>query len=274
MITNNKKPRFCMGNTLTKEELFSALCDAAGYMKVVCGVGNNAAHMVMLDGCDHARQCRAYRHEVKRAFKAAIDEWHAYERHLLHEQHFRMFCVKDMPERIRQKYGDITDREYYDYWSATGCAAYEKTRPLLTCLQNKYRKSMERHGYRDAGHVAWVMVSMSCLQLACALYDGGVRDCVRDYRIPKDVMQTVFGQLSPRAIKDKWQRAAMLLSDGMTHPLDKDEERDIALGLQQLTEAWTSDELQSESVISTAEEYSEVFRDAETQRRVIEGVSD
>ncbi len=132
---------------MTEQELIDVLCQAAGYAKLVCGVGNNAAHMAMLDGYDHARRCKAYRHEIKRAFKMAIDEWHTYEKHLLHEQQFRMFHVADMPEEVRRKYGDITDREYYDYWSATGCTAYEKTRPLLTSLQNKYRKSLVRHGY-------------------------------------------------------------------------------------------------------------------------------
>lgn len=272
MITNNKKPRFCMGNTLTKEELFSALCEAAGYMKAACGVGNNAAHMVMLEALDHIRLCKAYRQEVKRSFKQAIEEWHVYERRLWGEQHFQMFCVADMPEKMRRKYGDITDREYYDYWSATGCAAYEQTRPLLTCLQNKYRKSMERHDYdRDTAHLAWGMTAMTALVLAGALYDDTLNACVRDFRIPKEVMQMVFGQLSPHPIRSKWQRSmSLLIKDN--YELFPDEQRDIDLGVQQLSEKWRDPQLQSDSILATVQDYPEVFRDKKTQQKVISQV--
>lgn len=254
---------------MTEQELIDVLCHAAGYAKLVCGVGNNAAHMAMLDGYDHARRCKAYRHEIKRAFKMAIDEWHTYEKHLLYEQQFRMFHVADMPEEVRRKYGDITDREYYDYWSATGCTAYEKTRPLLTSLQNKYRKSLVRHGYEDAEHVAWVMVVMACMELACAMQQRVILDCTDYYHIPKKVALMAFSCFSLVSVRDKWNRAFMLLIGGREHPLDKDEERDIALGLEQLTDAWLDSSLHFQSAMDTAEEYVEVFRTKGMQKKVL-----
>ena len=254
---------------MTKEELFNALCQAAGYVKLVCGVGNNAAHMAMLDGYDHARKCKAYRHEVKRAFKQAIEEWHVYERRLLHEKTFRMFCVADMPENVRRKYGDISDRQYYDYWTGTGCAAYERTRPLLTSLQNKYKKSLVRHGYEDADHVAWVMVSMACLELTCAMYERTIADCPENYNVPLKPARLVFGQLSLLNVKEKWNKALTMLTAGYEHPLDKDEERDITLGLDQLTEAWVDSSLHFQSAMDTAEDYGEVFRTKGMQKKII-----
>lgn len=192
-----------MANTLTKEELFSALCEAAGYMKAVCGVGNNAAHMVMLEALDHIRLCKAYRQEVKRSFKQAIEEWHVYERRLWGETHFQMFCVADMPEKMRRKYDDT-----------------------LTA-------------------------------------------CVRDLRIPKEVMQMVFGQLSPHPIRSKWQRSmSLLIKDN--YELFPDEQRDIDLGVQQLSEKWRDPQLQSDSILATVQDYPEVFRDKKTQQKVIE----
>lgn len=254
---------------MTKEELFNALCQAAGYVKLVCGVGNNAAHMAMLDGYDHARRCKAYRHEVKRAFKQAIEEWHVYERRLLHEKTFRMFCVADMPENVRRKYGDISDRQYYDYWTGTGCAAYERTRPLLTSLQNKYKKSLVRHGYEDADHVAWVMVGMACLELACAMYERTIADCPENYDVPLKPARLVFGQLSLLNVKEKWNKALTMLTAGYEHPLDKDEERDITLGLDQLTETWVDSSLHFQSAMDTAEDYGEVFRTKGMQKKII-----
>ena len=238
-------------------------------MKLVCGLGNNAAHMAMLDGYDHARKCRAYRHEVKKAFKLAIDEWHVYEKRLLHEQMYRMFHVPDMPEQVRRKYGDITDREYYDFWTGTGCTAYEKTRPLLTSLQNKYRKSLVHHGYEDAEHVAWVMVVMACMELACAMYQRVIDDCPGYYHIPVKAAKVAFGNFSLQSVRDKWNRALTLLIGGREHPLDKDEERDIALGLEQLTDAWLDSSLHFQSAMDTAEEYVEVFRTKGMQKKVL-----
>jgi hypothetical protein len=254
---------------LTEPELSAAMCQAAGYVKLVCGVGNNAAHMAMLECYDHAKLCRNYKHEVKRAFKSAIDEWHTYEKHLLHEQQFRMFHVPDMPENIRRKYGDISDREYYEYWAFTGGRAYERTRPLLTSLQNKYRKSLVRHDYKDADHVAWVMVGMSCLELACSMQQRVILDCPEYFSIPKRIAQMAFGCFSLVTVRDKWNRALLLLTGGREHPLDTAEERDITLGIEQLTDAWVDSSLHFQSAIDTAEEYGEVFRTKGMQKMVI-----
>ena len=79
-------------------ELARKMASAAGVVKLICGVANNAAWLVVLDAYDQARRCQRYRHEVKRAFKMAIEAWHDYERRLVHATENRMFHMADMGE--------------------------------------------------------------------------------------------------------------------------------------------------------------------------------
>ena len=38
-----------------------------------------------------------------------------------------MFHLDDLEPSVRRKYGDITDREYYDFWASTGSQAYQQS---------------------------------------------------------------------------------------------------------------------------------------------------
>lgn len=113
---------------------------AAAVVKLVCGVGNNAAWVVMMEGYDHAQRCKCIRRGVKGGhmvgwyFKRAINNFNDYERHLLRAQENRMFHMADMSEDVRRKYGDISDDEYYEFWKGVGAIAYGKTKPMVTSL--------------------------------------------------------------------------------------------------------------------------------------------
>lgn len=43
------------------QEITRRMALATSVVKLICGVGNNAAWLVMLDGIDHARKCRRFR---------------------------------------------------------------------------------------------------------------------------------------------------------------------------------------------------------------------
>ena len=74
---------------MTYEEIQKAVGNAAAIFKLVCGVGNNAAWVVMMEGYDHARRCKAFRrslkggHSVGWYFKKAVRDFNDYERNLL-----------------------------------------------------------------------------------------------------------------------------------------------------------------------------------------------
>lgn len=246
---------------LTYEETVQRMGNAAAVVKLITGVANNAAWLVTLNALDHARRCPNYRHRTKHLFMETVRALKQYEKRLIYASENRMFHLADMSDRVRKKYGDITDREYYDFWTGMGNAAYERTLPLLTSLQHKYRKSLEREGVPEADHVAWVMVAMAALDLAVQMYRRAIDECVTGYQLPRKLLQRVFGQFSLANVLKLWRDALIALCPGIDQikPSHTDE-RNIEMGLIQLTEAWIDPTTLYNSTMDTVAEYSEVFR--------------
>jgi len=246
---------------MTYEETAARIGHAAAVVKLICGVANNAAWLTLLDAHDYARRCPNYRQGVKRKFKMAIQALRDYERDLLHADENRMFHMADMSERVRKKYGNITDREFYDFWAGTGAAAYDKTRPLLTSLQNKYKLSLEREHIPEAYNVAWVMVGMAAVELAVRMYEKAIDECEAGFKLPRRLLERLFGQFSLARVAKLWREALIALCPGTDDitPSELDE-RNIEHGLTQLTEAWIDPTTLYNATMDTVEEYQEVFR--------------
>ena len=203
---------------MTYEEIVKAVGNAAAIFKLVCGVGNNSAWVVMMEGYDHARRCKAFRkslkggHNVGWYFKRAVNDFNTYERNLLTTQTNRMFHVADMSDNVRRKYGNISDAEYYEFWKGVGGVAYAKTKPLITSLVNKYRVSLVQHDVKDAEHVAWVMTAQAALDLSLALFESAAKECEVGLKLHRKVIDEVFSQFSLKTISKDWMRALMLLA--------------------------------------------------------------
>ena len=251
---------------MTYEEIVRAVGNAASIFKLVCGVGNNAAWVVMMEGYDHARRCKSFRrslpggHTVGWYFRRAVNDFNQYERHLLTTQTNRMFHVADMSNDVRRKYGNIRDAEYYEFWKGVGGVAYDKTKPLITSLVNKYRVSLVQHDVRDAEHVAWVMTAQAALDLAGAMYESAMKECEKGMELHRKVLDEVFSQFSLKTISKDWMRALILLAPE-TDPikLSDVEERNIDLGLQQLMEAWLDPDLLYSSASGAVDDFKEIF---------------
>ena len=150
---------------MTYEEIVKAVGNAAAIFKLVCGVGNNAAWVVMMEGYDHARRCKAFRKESERrsqrrmVLQRAVNDFNDLRAQSAdHPDEPHVPCA-DMSDDVRRKYGNISDAEYYEFWKGVGGVAYAKTKPLITSLVNKYRVSLVQHDVKDAEHVAWVMTA-------------------------------------------------------------------------------------------------------------------
>ena len=248
------------------EEIVKAVSNAAAIFKLVCGVGNNAAWLVMMDGYDHAKRCKAFRrslrggHMVGWYFKKAVNDFKDYERQLLTTGKNRMFHVADMTEDVRRKYGDISDAQYYEFWKGVGGVAYAKTRPHITSLWNKYRVSLIKHDVKDAEHVAWVMTAQAAIDLSLAMYESAMKECETGMNLHRKLLDGIFGQFSLKTISKDWMRAMMLLApETDKYQLDSTEERNIDLGLQQLMEAWLDPELLYSSASGAVDDYEEIF---------------
>ena len=233
------------------EEIVKAASNAAAIFKLVCGVGNNAAWLAMMDAYDHAKRCKAFRrslrggHMVGWYFKKAVN---------------RMFHVADMTEDVRRKYGDISDAEYYEFWKGVGGVAYAKTQPHITSLWNKYRVSLIKHDVKDAEHVAWVMTAQAAIDLSLAMYESAMKECETGMNLHRKLLDGIFGQFSLKTVSKDWMRAMMLLApETDNYQLDSTEERNIDLGLQQLMEAWLDPELLYSSASGAVDDYEEIF---------------
>jgi hypothetical protein len=248
------------------EEIVKAVSNAAAIFKLVCGVGNNAAWLAMMDGYDQAKRCKAFRRSLKGGhmvgwyFKKAVNDFKDYERQLLTTEKNRMFHVADMTEDVRRKYGDISDAQYYEFWKGVGGVAYAKTKPHITSLWNKYRVSLIKHNVKDAEHVAWVMTAQAAIDLSLAMYESAMKECEKGMNLHRKLLDGIFGQFSLKTVSKDWMRALMLLApETDDYQLDSTEERNIDLGLQQLMEAWLDPELLYSSASGAVDDYEEIF---------------
>ena len=258
---------------MTREEICANIYQSSKLVKLICGIGNNAAWMVALDGLVHARQCRRYNNNVRHLFRRCERLFHEYERNLIHATRNRMFHVDDMPPEIRKKYGDITDRDFYDLWAATGSVTYMRTKPLITSLWNKYRLALLDNGTREAEHVAWVMTATACLNLAIEIYDKAINEC--EHLVPRRYLIQVFRQFSLSRVEKAWSDAMeALLPEGKNHILSHTCQRNIQMGLDQLLEAWTDPEHLYGSVSDTVESYDDLFRTPGEVKKALREISE
>lgn len=266
---------------MTIEELEKKMAAAASVIKLVCGVGNNAAWLVALEAYDHARQCRRYGKQTKGGhlvswhFKRAAKAFHLYERELRFSDKNRMFHLDDMDEQARRRYGDITDNEYYDFWASLGGPAYTKTRPLITSLWNKYRLSLLNHKIADAEHIAWVMTAQASLELSCTMYERALQECETGYNLPRKLLDYVFRQFSLRSVVKLWYDAMLYLAPEIEPiQLEPTEEKNIEVGLRQLMEAWLAPDLLYDSTSDTVEDFDDIFRTRGFQKKTLREIAE
>ena len=165
-----------------------------------------------------------------------------------------------MSEVTRKKYGDITDRQYYEFWSGIGGAAYTRSRPMVTSLQNKYRLSLMQHGIAMPEMVAWVMTAQACLELAVTMYEKALVNIEEELQIPRKVLDFVFGQFSMKEIAKVWKQAMEATEPNANYDLGEIEERNIEQGITQLQEAWSATDGLYGATMDSVKDFDEVFR--------------
>lgn len=259
----------------SQEELAERVGKGAAIIKTMVGIGNNAAWSCCLETIDHLRKHPNYRHRVKHGFMVAMDGFKTYERRLIHASENRLFCVNDLTPEYRKKYGDITDRMYYDFWASTGATAYSQKRVWVTNLWNKFRLSLIAHKIPNVEVVAWGMTADACLKLAVCIYENSIKTCVIDYDVPKLLLEAIFGQLNIAVIEKRWDDALVLLEPlTATYDLTELEQKNIQLGLDQLQDEWTSVATLTGSLTESIEAYDEIFRTKGEQKKALRQVAE
>lgn len=256
-------------------ELIRRMKMAASQVKLSTGVCNNAAWAACLEAHDHIRKHSRYRHKANRAYKQALEEFHAYERRLLYADKNRMFNVADMDYNTRKIYGDITDKQYYEFWTGIGATTYYDTRPLVTSLVNKYRLSLIKHDVPQAQLLAWPLAAWACLEIARHNYEVTLQVISDQQKLTMSVLKEVFGQFSLERVQACWQKA-MVMTDPVatSFKLDEIEVKNITLGIDQLTDAWVDTGVHLGKTSKTMKDFEEVFRTKGEMKKAIREVTD
>jgi len=266
--------------TMTREELEVRVAKAAGVVKLVCGLGNNAAWMACLDAHDAVRKHSRYNQRVKGGntvgyfYKKVLKMYAQYERNLIHSETNRFFHLADMSEETRKKYGNISDRQYYEFWQGIGCAAYARSKPMVTSLQNKYRLSLLGHGIQQPEVVAWAMVAQACLELAVTMYETALRNIAQELHVNQKILEAVFGQFSMKEISKVWNKALDITEPAANYSLNDMEARNIELGIIQLQEAWTKPQELYGATLDSVKDYDEVFRTKGEMKKAMREISE
>lgn len=261
--------------TLPTEELSARVARISAVLKLMTGITNNAAYASCLEALDHVRKHKNYRQAVKQSFNDAIKEFKAYEHRLIYADKNRLFHLDDLTPEYRKRYGDITDREYYEFWCATGASAYTQKHPWVMNLWNKFRLSLINHNVPNEGIVAWPIAADACLLLAVAVHENWLRVGVEEYGIPDILMKEIFGQLSLATVEKKWSKALSMLeplTDG--YELTSLEQKNIQMGVDQLQDEWTSLATIRGGLNEAIGAYDEVFRTKGEQKKALRQVAE
>jgi hypothetical protein len=264
-----------IASNIDETEMARRVSIAAGSVRTICGLANNAAWACCLEALDHLKTHPAYKQNVKQAFQKAVSEFKAYERRLVYATDYRLFHLDDLTPAYRKRFGAITDREYYEYWCATGATAYAQKRAWFVSLWNKYRQSLRKHQVAHDSAVAWGMTGYTCLKLSTEIHEQSIEAAAADLCVPAAILTSLFEPLAMRAVTERWNRAM-----GMMEPwtcgyvLDESEERNIQLGVVQLSELLTGMDTMTDALSETAEAYDDVFRTKGEQKKALRKIAE
>ena len=247
---------------VTREQLERTVAQVAGFVKMMTGVADNAALIIMLDCLEKVRQHPRYRHKVKHLVKEALRERDRWRSALLHPagDGIRFFKVSDMPEESRRKYGVLSDESYFEFWEGTGSLAYQRSRPLVTSLQNKFRLSLQSHGVPHADLLAWGLVGANCLELSVVVWQRAMKSAHEafDGLLTQEFVESLYRPFSLRRVSRLWTEAVKLMGPEVaTYALDPADERNIQLGVEQLMELWISPDLPFDATIQAVEDFQD-----------------
>lgn len=256
------------------EQMARQMANAASSVKLVTGVANNAAVLVMLYAHDKIKQHPRYKHKVKQAFRQALKTREDYERQLLHTQTNRFFHVDDMIPSSRKVYGaDFTDQQYFEFWQSLGGPIYNKSWPFITSLWNKYRLSLINHHIEHPELLAWPMVAMSCLELARKLYQRVLDEAIEEYKFSRRLVERTFKDFDIDPVVKAWHKALSLL-ENTSYQLEPTEDKNIEMGLLQILDIWANPENFYDSTMEVIPAYDDIFRTKGEMKKALRNISE
>ena len=267
-------------NGVTVADLERDIAQCSGFVKMMCGVANNCAYYVMTNALYQIRKHPRYADKkIKRLFEgkpnSVLDFYKRYRNRLRWPMgnDISFFHIDDMTEEARRKYGaPVTDEQYFEFWEGTGGLAYEKSLPWITSLWNKFRLSLLQHNVPYPDIAAWGLVGSSVLELAVETWEMSMRSvCEAVPVIPVKIIHNLYSPFNMQQVATAWHKACRALTpETENYKLEETEEKNIAIGLNQLRELWVSPDLPFDSTIAAVEDFKgEIFRSTRQAKKSI-----
>lgn len=267
---------------MTVAEVEHDIAQCSGFVKMMSGVANNCAYIVMMEALARIRKHPRYADKkIRRLFEdkpnSALDFYKRYRNRLRWPmgRDLRLFHVKELTEEARRKYGEpLTDEQFFEFWESSGNLAYEKSQPWITSLWNKFRLSLLQHDVPYPEIAAWGLVGSSVLELAVEIWDRAMRSVHEAVPVlPIKTIHDIYSPFNMQQVATAWHKACRELTpETESYRLDEIEEKNISMGLNQLRELWISPDLPFDATIASVEDYKdEIFRsDRQAKKSILE----
>ena len=253
------------------QETIDQIASAAGLVKTICGIANNTAWLVISQSMEHITKFPGYRHRTKYLFKNALKELAIYERKLKYASAPRFFCLADLSEQARARFGDITDEDYYDFWCGLASKAYTKTFPFITCLGHKYETVFKARGYAYPDVMQWAMVSDVLLSIAFMLWRKCCKTIAEDTGLPQGVIENLFVQFSMERVLTAWDIAMQSIYPKEVKMTEL-EERNIHMTVEQLTRMMDDPGLIYDCTEVAIHDFADIFASKKEMKETIKEV--
>lgn len=252
------------------EKVLEVYNDTVGFVKEMMGICNNAAWCISLDAYDELKKLHNWKSRVKGGrtvagcFARAIKEYHEYESRLIYDTKYGLFDVKNFPEDARRKYGEhVTNRDCYDYWASMGATTYDRMRPLVTSLQNKFRLALEHQGIKKETEIkAWGLTAYNCINMAVYIYGETVKVAADMLRINPSKLTAAFDMFSLQNVMKLWGDACeAAFPDASFAKFSELDKKNVYIGLTQIGESWSEGkQIFGDMKRTTIETGEDVFR--------------
>lgn len=243
-----------------------ALC--SGMVKAMCAMSNNVAYIMLYNAHDHARKHPAYKQQVKQLYKRTMEQYRAYERQLYGAMEFRMFHLADLTPEARKRYGDITDKDYFEMWQDMGSTGYRLALPHLQALTHKFRLSLRKRGVPYEDIICHQLTAQAVLDIAVGIHRSAITLARDEFHLPTEIIQRNYEQFSLNNVAMSLEKAVHALCSE-EYALDEQEEHNIQISIRDIADTFAKQENMLEAVIDTVKNNEEIFRTKGEMKKVL-----
>lgn len=254
-------------------ELEDRVWKASGMVKALTAMPNNVVFIVLYEAYHKLRRHPSFKQNVKRAFNSAMQYYKDYEKQLYGAMENRMFHVDDLVAETRKRYGNITDKDYYDLWQDMGSTGYHLTRPHIDALTHKFQLSLEKRDVPHADILAYVLTASTMLSIAVGFYKSAVELCLTEFKLPKRIVELLYSQFSLEKVEKAWSKAACGICT-KAYELEDIETRNIEISIKDISDIFSDEDNMLVAVRNSVENMEELFRTKGEMKKMLRMISE